>query len=263
MNAVEAVSLELRYGDKVALTASDFVIPQGRVTALIGPNGSGKSTVLSAIAGTLAPTVGSIRVFGSEPIHARSRVAFVLQTTTVNETAPLTVREVVTMGRYSRRGLLGRLDGEDRRAVDAAIARMDLAGVKHAHLRELSGGQRHRVFVAQGLAQDHDLLLLDEPLTGLDLISAETIDAVIHEEQAAGRTVVLTTHDLAEARAADHVLLMAGRVVAGGMPASVLTSPLLHAAYGPALLHVEEARAFLDDPAHIAAQPRHVHRDRD
>ncbi len=263
MNAVKAVGLELRYGEKIALAASDFEIPKGKVTAVIGPNGSGKSTVLSAIAGTLLPTAGSIVVFGEAPQSVRPRVAFVLQTTTVNEAAPLTVREVVRMGRYANRGLLGRLGDGDRAAVGAAIERMDLTDLVHRHLRELSGGQRQRVFVAQGLAQDHDLLLLDEPLTALDMLSAETIDAVIHEEQGQGRTVVLTTHDLAEAAAADHVLLMSGRVVAGGPPDHVLRSGPLRAAYGPALLHVEDAKAFLDDPAHIAAQPRHTHRDRE
>jgi manganese transport system ATP-binding protein len=142
------------------------------------------------------------------------------------------------------------------------MERMDLVEVAHRHLAELSGGQRQRVFVAQGLAQDHDLLLLDEPLTGLDIVSAETIDSVIHEEQAAGRTVVLTTHDLTSAQVSDHVLLMGGRVVASGAPAEVLTGEHLIAAYGAALMHIGEGRVFLDDPAHIAAASRHIHIDR-
>lgn len=106
------------------------------------------------------------------------------------------------------------------------------------------------MFVAQGLAQDHDLLLLDEPLTGIDVTTARAIDRVIHDEIARGCTIVLTTHDLSEANVADHVVLMSGRVVASGTPDEVLTPDHLAAAYGSSLLHVEEGRVFFDDPAH-------------
>ncbi len=261
--AVSARGLVLTQGEQVALSASDFDIPAGRVTAVIGPNGSGKSTLLAGITGLLAPAAGTIEVLGAPPDEVRHRIAHVLQTTLINESAPLNVREVVTMGRYPGKGLVGRLTREDRDRVDRALVRMDIADLANRHLRELSGGQRQRVFVAQGLAQDHDLLLLDEPLTALDMLSAETIDAVIHEEQADGRTVVLTTHDLAEAEAADHVLLLSGRVVASGDPGTVLTRDNLQAAYGPSLIHATEGPPFLDDPAHQAAAPAHTHRDRE
>lgn len=260
---IEARDLELRHGDRVALASSDFTIPTGRVTALIGPNGAGKSTLLSAIAGVLPIAAGSLSVGGRSPIQTRSRVAYVLQTTKLNETAPLSVKEVVTMGRYAGKGLLTRLGQADRQAVTESLERMKLTELADRHLHELSGGERQRVLVAQGLAQDHDLLMLDEPLTGLDILSAETIDSVIHDEQGKGRTVILTTHDLAEAGAADHVLLLAGRVVASGPPEEALTHDTLLGAYGAGVLHADETRAFLDDPAHRAADPRHVHRERE
>lgn len=263
VNAVEARGLELRHDGVVALSASNFTIPRTGVTALIGPNGSGKSTLLGAIAGIVTVASGTISVLGGPPAQARQRVSYVLQSTKVNESAPITVAEVVTMGRYSGRGLLGRLTATDRAAVDGALTRMDLDALAGRHLHELSGGQRQRVFVAQGLAQEHDILMLDEPLTGLDLLSAETIDAVIHEEHAEGRSVIITTHDLAEAGAADHVLLLAGRVVAAGPPDQVLVADLLAEAYGGSLLHVEQARTFLDDPAHQTLHLRHEHRERD
>jgi manganese transport system ATP-binding protein len=139
---------------------------------------------------------------------------------------------------------------------------MSISAVAHRHLRELSGGQRQRVFVAQGLAQDHEILLLDEPLTGLDITSARAIDTVIHEEQSLGRTIVISTHDLAEARVSDHVVLMANRVVASGTPEEVLTADLLKEAYGSAFLHVDGGQVFLDDPAHNPADGRHTHLDR-
>ncbi len=260
MTAVGARRLELRHGERPALDVSDFDIPSGTITAVIGPNGSGKSTLLQAVSGLLDIASGTLRVLGEDPQSARRRVAYVLQTTRINETAPITVREVVSMGRYPNTGLIGRLSGEDRRRIDAAIARMGLEDLARSHLRELSGGQRQRVFIAQGLAQDHDLLLLDEPLTGLDLPSTETIDQVIHEEQRHGCTVILTTHDLAEARAADHVLLLSGRVVASGPPSQVLTPKNLELAYGSGV-H-PSAGEFLDDPAHRSALEAHTHRDR-
>jgi manganese transport system ATP-binding protein len=259
MPAIQATEAEFRYGAHVALGAATFTIPQGAITALIGPNGSGKSTLLSGIAGLDRPVSGDIEITAND---GRARVAFVLQTTKVNDSLPITVREVVTMGRYSNRSLLGRLTDDDRSAVDAAMERMGVTDLATRHLRELSGGQRQRVFVAQGLAQEHDILLLDEPLTGLDLPSAMAIDAVIHEEQAAGNTIVMSTHDLAEAQVADHVLLLANRVVASGPPSEVLTGANLKEAYGPSLLHVDGDSLFLDDPAHSPAQGRHVHQDR-
>ena len=255
--AVDAREVLLRYGQRVAVAASTFTIPAGAFTAIIGPNGSGKSTVLNAIAGIVEPSAGTLRVEGGG-----ARASYVLQSTKVNEGLHVTVAEVVTMGRYATTGPYGRLRARDRAAVDRAMDRMGIRGLAARHLHELSGGERQRVFVAQGIAQDHEVLLLDEPLTGLDLNSAHAIDEMIHEEQAAGRTVIMTTHDLAEARSADWVLLLAGRVVASGSPAEVLTVEHLTEAYGPSLLHVDDGGYFLDDPAHQPVPGRHVHQER-
>ena len=259
VNSIVASGLQLAYGPAVVIADSTFEIPGGRVTCLIGPNGSGKSTLLNAIAGLVAPTRGTIGF--SAVTSSRPRIAYVLQSTKVNESLPVTVREVVAMGRYGTSLWPTRLKDEDRQAIDNAIARMGLHKLAGRHLSELSGGQRQRVFVAQGLAQDHDVLLLDEPLTGLDLPSAQAIDEVIHDEQADGCTIVMTTHDLAEAQVADHVVLLANRVVASGPPDEVLTVPNLTSAYGPNLLHVQGKRLFLDDPAHRPSAERHIHRD--
>ncbi|CAN5455472.1 zinc ABC transporter ATP-binding protein AztA [soil metagenome] len=258
--AVRATDVVIRYGDTTAVARSSFTIPQGAVTALIGPNGSGKSTMLGAIAGLIDPGAGRIEVV---PVDGRGRrVSLVLQSTKVADALPVTVGEVVTMGRYATTGAYRRLGAADRAAVAAAIDRMGIADLASHHLSELSGGQRQRVFVAQGLAQEHDLLLLDEPMTGLDLVSMKAIDRVIHAEQQAGGTVVITTHDLAEAHAADHVVLMAKRVVASGPPQAVLTREHLLAAYGSGLLHAVGERIFVDDPAHWHAPDLHAHRDR-
>lgn len=259
--AVAARGLHLRFGDSTALGPSDFEIPAGQVTAVIGPNGSGKSTLLNAIAGLHPPAGGTLAVLGGDPPATRRRVALVLQATKVNEELPVTVREVVAMGRFAALGFFGRFRRADREAVDEALRRLDLAEAAGRHLGELSGGQRQRVFVAQGLVQTRDLLLMDEPLTGLDLVSAAVIAAVVREERAAGRTVVVTTHDLAEADRADHVLLLAGVVAASGPPADVLTPLRLSAAYGANIVDVG-GRLLVDDAAHWPADRRHTHLDR-
>lgn len=255
--AVEAERISVSYGPLVALAPSDLTVPAGSVTALIGPNGSGKTTLLSVVAGLQEPDAGSVLVLGQPPAEARSRTAYVLQTSKVNESLPVTVREVVTMARYAARGSFRWLTDDDRRKVRTAMERLAVDDLAGRHLVELSGGQRQRVFVAQGLAQDRDLLLLDEPLTGLDLVSARAIESVIAEERAAGRTVVYSTHDLANAATADHAVLLASRVVAAGPPASVLTSEHLAEAYGARLL--ELAPLFMDDAAHRPVPGRHVH----
>ena len=258
--AVTAKDLVVAYGAHVAIGRSSFSIPTGTVTAVIGPNGSGKSTTLNGIAGLIEPSSGSIT---TTPINGRNRrTAYVLQSTRVNESLPITVREVVSMGRYPSTGPYRRFRDDDRLRVDQALERMEITGLAARHITELSGGQRQRVFVAQGLAQDHDMLLLDEPLTGLDITSAQAIDDVIHEEQAHGCTIVLTTHDLTAAQVADYVVLMSGVVVASGSPAEVLTEANLRTAYGPGLIHMEDTRLFLDDPAHQHPAARHEHQDR-
>ncbi|MCP3996653.1 MAG: metal ABC transporter ATP-binding protein [bacterium] len=256
-SAVAGDRVVLGYPGTIAIAESTFTIPRGLVTAVIGPNGSGKSTLLNAIAGLMEPLSGTLDVPARSA--AGHRIAYVLQTTKVNDALPITVREVVAMGRYSGLGYYRRLRAEDREAVDTAMQRVGIEAMGKKHLHELSGGQRQRVFVAQGLVQDHDVLLLDEPLTGIDLPTARAIDEVIHDERTRGCTVIMTTHDLSEAMVADHVVLLSGRVVAAGPPDEVLATENLSAAYGQSLLHVDQGNVFIDDPAHIEVPGRHVH----
>jgi manganese transport system ATP-binding protein len=248
--SVTARDAVLVRGGHVALRGANLDLPSAAVTAVVGPNGSGKSTLLHAIAGLIRPESGELRVLGHRPEDVRARVAYVLQSTVVREHLPITVGEVVTMGRYAARGAMGRLRAPDRAAVADAVERLELGDVLHRHVGELSGGQRQRVFVAQGLAQDADVLLLDEPVTGLDVASVQRIREVVAEERAAGRTVVVATHDLAEASSADYLVLVAGRVVAAGTPDRALTRDTLSEAYGSRLLRVHGATLLLDDGAH-------------
>ena len=243
-----ARDLVLAFGATKVVETSTFEIPSGGVTAVIGPNGSGKSTLLGAMVGLVETASGSLEVLGTAPQRARRRISYVLQSTEVAPGNPITVLDTVRMGRYPGLGLLGRRSRVDDERVAESMELLDIAHLARRHLTELSGGQRQRVFVAQGIAQDHDALLLDEPLVGLDLVSARTIDAIIHSARDRGASVVITTHDLDEARAADHVVLMSGRVVASGPPEQVCTRRNLEIAYGLGALH--PSGDFLDDHAH-------------
>lgn len=247
--AATASDLLLAYGARMALTGASFQLPAGATIALIGPNGSGKSTLLRALAGLLEARSGTLDVPAG---RTRGAVAIVLQATDVDRSLPVTVREAVTMARYAVRGPFGRLRADDRAAVRSALESMEVADLAGRQIHELSGGQRQRVMVAQGLAQRAELLLLDEPVTGLDIVSRELILAAIEAERAAGTTVVVTTHDLDDARRADLVMLLANRVVAFGPPDEVLTDEPLRAAYGGRVLRVPEGVIVMDDPHHHA-----------
>jgi manganese transport system ATP-binding protein len=253
-HAVAGSGVTVTYGTRVAaLHDCDVTMPMGTITALVGPNGSGKSTLLSAIAGLVPLARGTLTVLG-RPAGAAglaAHVAYVLQSTPANETLPVTVREVVTMARFARRGLFGRLTGEDRRIVAHALARLDVTDLADRHLRELSGGQRQRVLVAQGLAQGADLLLLDEPVTGLDLSSRDDILTVVDEVRSSGGTVVVATHDLGDAERADQVVLLAGTVIAAGAPDEVITTDNLRRAY--------RGRRIGDDVTDLAHVDEHLH----
>lgn len=255
--AVACRGLTVTYGGHTALRDLDLELPAGAVTAIIGPNGSGKSTLLGALSGLLAPAAGELFVLGHRPVDARRRVAHVLQTTAANAAVPLTVRETVRMGAYGRRGWFGRLDAGDRDAVDAAIDRLQVRDLATRQLVELSGGQRQRAYVAQGLAQRAELLLLDEPITGLDLVTQDVIAEVVRSEAAAGRTVVLTTHDVGTAGLADHVVLLNTSLVACGRPDQVLRPSVLARAYG------EHAHVLTDGTLVIDEAHHHDHRHHD
>lgn len=240
------------------LAAADLEIAAG-ITSVVGPNGSGKSTLLHAIAGLLPPAAGTVRVLGAPPADVRRRIAYVLQAQHAPAHLPVTVREVVALGRAPARGAVGRLRAADRAAVRDAIGRVELETLADRHLSELSGGERQRAFVAQGLAQQGDVLLLDEPTAGLDAASTEQIRHVLDAERASGRTVIVATHDLGDAATSDHVVLLAGRVVAAGPPAATLTRTHLRDAYRGRLLDIEGTAVLVDDDAHHHAHGDHRH----
>lgn len=246
VHSVLVDNLSVNYGDVPALTNVSVAIPPGSSVAVIGPNGSGKSTLLKAIAGLLRPVSGNVDV-------GDRSIALVLQSTDVDPSVPLTVYDTVAMARFPRTGLLRRFSPVDREAISAAVGQLDLKDLIHRQIHDLSGGQRQRTFVAQGLAQDADVVLLDEPLTGLDVKSQAQIGSALEQARAGGRTTIVSTHSFAEAEQCDLVLLLATKPVAFGPPDEVLTELHLQQAFGGRFVRVGNT-LVLDDPHH-----EHVH----
>ncbi|MGW1094262.1 zinc ABC transporter ATP-binding protein AztA [Streptomyces sp. NPDC002455] len=206
------------YPNRAVLHQLTMQIPALTTTAVVGPNGSGKSTLLGVIAGVIRVTAGKVE-HGTD-----KRVAYVTQRSNVADVLPLTVRDAVSMGRWAHRGLWRRLTRRDQDVVESSMSRLGISSLAHRQLGELSGGQRQRAFVAQGLAQEADLLLLDEPATGLDATAQQLIADVLAEVAGEGLTVVQATHDLEVARSAGHLLLLRdGRLRAEGDPRELLT----------------------------------------
>lgn len=218
--------VRVSFGSCHVLETGDLKLDGASSVALMGPNGSGKTTLLRVLSGLQRPTSG--RLESSSDV----RVGFVCQHHQPHPFMPMTVQEVLTIGRYRSRGLLKRFRRSDKEAVRVAAERLDVAHLRHRSFGELSGGQRQRVMVAMVLASDYDCLLFDEPITGLDLPSQTTILEVIEAERAAGHLVVMSTHHLQEARRCDRVLLLKGMVLADGPPDEVLTDANLNAAFG-------------------------------
>jgi ABC-type Mn2+/Zn2+ transport system ATPase subunit len=246
-----------RRAHTTVLSVDALEIPRG-VTAVIGPNGSGKSTLLHIIAGLLEAGDGTVSVVGRSPQQARHDIAYVLQTQHASEHLLVTAKEVVGLARAATRGAFLPMRRDDRKATRKAMDRLDVAGLGRRHLADMSGGQRQRVFVAQGLAQEADVLLLDEPVASLDIISADRISQVIAEERAAGRFVVIATHDLDQARQADFVVLLNGRVVSSGPPEVALQPECLREAYGARVLELD-GTVVVDDGVHHDDHEHHHH----
>lgn len=210
-------AVRVDFGGISALAGVDLDVGGATLTVVAGPNGAGKSTLLEVLAGVRPTTSGTRSVGAGARVGARVGVgalAFVPQRTAVSDRLPITVRDVVTVGAWGRVGRWRRLDAAARAAVDDALARLDVLDLARRPFAELSGGQRQRALLAHGLARGADLLLLDEPTTGLDAASAARIRATLADEVARGVTVVAVTHDTALLAVADRVLrLDEGRLV--------------------------------------------------
>ena len=264
-DAIAVSGLSAGYDGRPAVEDLSFSIPAGRLLAIFGPNGGGKSTILKVLAGLLEPLAGSIRILGSPPGVAARRIAYVPQAELVDWSFPVTVRDVVMMGRYPRLGPVRRPRRDDHVAVDAALERVGMAEHGRVQIGALSGGQRRRVFLARAFAAGPDLYLLDEPVTGVDATTQEDLMDLLEAEARAGKTVVTTTHDLAcAAQRFSDVLAINRRLVAHGPSQIVLDRDVLARTYGGHLLVLDGQTVVLDDAHHHDQAPgreRHHHED--
>jgi manganese/zinc/iron transport system ATP- binding protein len=255
------------YGDRVALVDVDLEIGAGALLAVIGPNGAGKSTLLKTIAGLIEPVKGTIEVLGARPGQAARRVAYVPQAELVDWGFPVTVGDVVMMGRVPLIGIGRSPSRADRVAVQDALQSVGMAGEDGRQIGALSGGQRRRVFLARAMAASPDLYLLDEPVTGVDATTEEDLMHLLEAEAAAGRTVIASTHDLAAAAHHFHqVALINGRIVAIGPSDLVMNRELLRTTYGGHVVVLPEGEGTIIDDAHhhddAPAGERHFHEGR-
>jgi ABC-type Mn2+/Zn2+ transport system ATPase subunit len=244
--ALRLVGASVGYGGRPVVAGIDLELARGVILALVGTNGSGKSTVLRTLAGLLRSLGGRIEVLGGRPGANPEEVGYLSQFHTNSLLLPIRAGEVVRMGRFAGKGLLGRMGPDDREAVDEALELMDASGLATMPLRDLSGGQQQRIFIAQALARRANLLLLDEPAAGLDIASREALNEALAVERRRGAAVVVATHDIGDAMHADLVLLLAQRVIAFGPPEEVLTPETLLATFGLAIQAVEGGLMVMD-----------------
>jgi iron complex transport system ATP-binding protein len=235
--ALGARGLTLAYDDRVVVEGLDVDVPDGEFTVIVGPNACGKSTLLKAFARTLKPSAGTVFLDGAplgsyRPKAVARRVAMLPQTPIAPD--GITVRDLVTRGRFPHQDLFHPSSGSDRAAVQLALAQTDTVDLADRGVDELSGGQRQRVWIAMVLAQETDIVLLDEPTTFLDIAHQYDVLELAAALHAAGRTVVAVLHDLNQAaRYATHVIAMReGSIVAQGPPAAVLTADLVEDVFG-------------------------------
>ncbi|MCS7109904.1 MAG: metal ABC transporter ATP-binding protein [Candidatus Caldarchaeum sp.] len=225
-------NLTVVYERVVALDDVSFSVLRGSMTAVVGPNGAGKSSLFKAAVGLVKPFRGRVTVLGNSVEKARGKIAYVPQREDVYWDYPLTVWDVVAMGRFKAVGYLKAVAKNDEKVLKA-LDRTGLTHLTDRKISKLSGGQQQRMFLARAIAQEAELYLLDEPLKGIDAESEEKLFALLNELKQEGRTIVMSTHDLSSTfELFENILLLRNRMVAFGPPEKVLTLENLSAAYG-------------------------------
>ncbi len=246
---ISAVGLNLRYENGAALEDVSFDLEAGERVAVVGPNGAGKSTLFKVIAGVLSPTSGGVKVYGHGP-GGHICIAYVPQRSQVDWSFPVSVADVVMMGRIGKIGFLRSARTQDWDYVRQCLEVVGMQHLAGRQIGELSGGQQQRMFIARALAQEAELMLMDEPLSGLDATSKEDIFHILDALRERKVTVMVATHDLnLAAERFDRVMLLNRRLLAFGSPEEVFVPEKLVAAYG-SHLHVVETEngvALLSD----------------
>ena len=249
---VKDVTVTYRNGH-TALREASFSVPGGSIAALVGVNGSGKSTLFKAVMGFVRAS-GTISILGMPPSLAlrKNLVAYVPQSEEVDWSFPVLVEDVVMMGRYGHMGFMRRPKENDRRIVAQALARVDMLDLRHRQIGELSGGQKKRIFLARAIAQQGEVILLDEPFTGVDVKTEAKIIDLLRELRDEGKTLLVSTHNLGSVTEfCDYTVMVKGTVLASGPTETTFTAENLERAFSGVLRHVvlsgSEERIITDD----------------
>lgn len=239
-SCVIAHDLDIGYQGQVIVPQVNFELTCGQSLALVGINGSGKTTLLKTIVGLLPPIKGEITVLGNPPGKNPHLLAYLSQFHDSGFILPLRVIDVVQMGRFTEKGLFGRMTRQDEQIITASIHRMGIDELRDAPLRLLSGGQQQRVYMAQVLARQADLIVLDEPTSNLDAAGRELFSKIMDEERQRSAMVVVATHDIQLASECNQAMLLAREVVAVGSGDEILTPEALLKTFGIVLLYQGE-----------------------
>jgi ABC-type Mn2+/Zn2+ transport system ATPase subunit len=229
---ISADHLCVGYGKRPIVEGVTLDMQPGELLVLIGTNGSGKSTLLKTLAGLIQPVHGELHVLGKHAGQLPTRVAYLPQHPVSSHTLPLQVRDMVAMGRYAHLGLMKHASAHDRAIVEESMARVGIEAQASQPIRDLSGGQQQRTHLAQVLARQAEVLLLDEPTAGLDINGRKLVADLVSAERARGVTVVMATHELSDAEHATSVMLLAQRVVSVGPPEVALRDEFLRECFG-------------------------------
>ncbi len=260
-SAVSFRGISVAYDHRLALSNISLDVAAGEFVGIVGPNGAGKSTLLNAILGLVPLQSGEILISGRSSTQVRRAISYMPQREGVDWTFPVNIQDVVMMGRQARLGWFRQPGRHDRQVVEWALSQVQMLELRHTPIGDLSGGQQQRVFLARALAQEGDLLLLDEPMTGVDATTQETILKLLAEMRSKGRTVIMTTHDLGVARAFCSKLLFLNQVaIAYGPPAETFTPEVLEKTYGGHILRLDQhavAVAPVDDSLMILRDDTH------
>ncbi len=239
-SCVIARNLDVGYEAEVIVPSVSFELTCGQSLALVGINGSGKTTLLKTLVGLLPPIRGEVTVLGNPPGKNPQQLAYLSQFHDSGFILPLRVKDVVQMGRFTDKGLFGRMTGQDEEIITRSIQRMGIADLRDSPLRLLSGGQQQRVYMAQVLARQADLIVLDEPTSSLDAAGREIFSEIMKEEQRRGAMLVVATHDIQLASECNQAMLLAHAVVAVGPGDEILTPEALLKTFGIVLLYQGE-----------------------
>jgi manganese/zinc/iron transport system ATP- binding protein len=245
--ALHVEDLTVSYGATTALWDIDLDIPPGVMCAIVGPNGSGKSTLLKTALGLVRPVAGHVRFLGRPVARMRGQIGYVPQRQAVDWDFPTTVRDVVEMGLYRRIGWFRRPGRADCERALAALAELGMQDHADRQIGQLSGGQQQRVFIARALVQDAPILILDEPMAGVDAATEAVIIDLLKRLRDEGRTVIVVHHDLTTVQSYfDWLVMMNVRIIAQGPIAEIYTPENLRATYGRQLAMIAVPQ---DEPA--------------